>query len=52
MVLYEVSRRWAAASDAQVTALLREVRQAVRQADENLSAPVEDDDDVVVDLTV
>ena len=39
------------ASDAQVTALLREVRQAVRQADENLSAPVEDDDDVV-DLTV
>ena len=32
------------ASDAQVTALLR-------QADENLSAPVEDDDDVV-DLTV
>ena len=33
-----------AASDAQVTALLR-------QADENLSAPVEDDDDVV-DLTV
>ena len=41
-----------AASDAQVTALLREVRQAVRQADENLSAPVEDDDDDVVDLTV
>ena len=40
------------ASDAQVTALLREVRQAVRQADENLSAPVEDDDDDVVDLTV
>ena len=39
------------ASDAQVTALLREVRQAVRQADESLSAPVEDDDDVV-DLTV
>ena len=32
------------ASDAQVVALLR-------QADENLSAPVEDDDDVV-DLTV
>ena len=40
------------ASDAQVTALLREVRQAVRQADESLSAPVEDNDDDVVDLTV
>ena len=39
------------ASDAQVTALLREVRQAVRQADESLSALVEDDDGVV-DLTV